>query len=108
MGQERVPVSERSRQTLEELSRYGDEPVQTVLDRAVEEYRRRHFLERVHLAFGSLREDTVAWGEMQAEQRAWEGTLTDGLGSDEMWTDEGAPLRVGGGVGVGADDGEGA
>jgi hypothetical protein len=90
MGQESVPLSERTRQTLLELSRSVDEPMHTVLDRAVEEYRRRLFLERVHLAYGRLREDSSAWGEMQAEQRVWDGTLADGLGADESWTDEGA------------------
>jgi hypothetical protein len=64
MGQERAPLSE------------------------VEEDRRRQFLERVHRAYQDLREDPVAWGEMQAEQRAWDGTLADGLGADESWTEE--------------------
>ena len=95
MGEESVPLSERTRQTLLELSRSVDEPMQTVLDRAVEEYRRRHFLERVQLAYGSLREDPKAWGEMQAEQRAWDGTLADGLGTDESWTDEGTVRQAG-------------
>ena len=50
MGKARVRISERTRQTLREIAQSADEPMQAVLEKAVEEYRRRHFLERVNRA----------------------------------------------------------
>jgi len=73
--------------------------MQAVLEKAVEEYRRRHFLERVSLAYERLREDPEAWREMQAENAAWEETLKDGLAQDESWTQAGEVRRIGGGEG---------
>jgi hypothetical protein len=53
--------------------------MQAVLDKAVEEYRRRLFWERVDAAAGDLRKDSAAWEEEMAERRAWDATLADGL-----------------------------
>jgi hypothetical protein len=97
MGQAMVRISERARQTLREIAQSADEPMQAVLEKAVEEYRRRHFLERVSLAYERLREDPAAWSEMQVERDAWDQTLKDGLAQDESWTDEREVRRTGGG-----------
>jgi hypothetical protein len=94
MGQAIVRISKRARQTQREIAQAADEPMQAVLEKAVEEYRRRHFLERVSLAYESLREDPAAWSEMQAERDAWDPTLKDGLAQDESWTEEGELRRT--------------
>jgi hypothetical protein len=98
MGQAMVRISERTRQTLREIAQSEAEPMQAVLDKAVEEYRRRHFLEQVNLAYQRLREDPEAWGEITAEHALWERTEGDGLPADESWTEAGelAPPRGGG------------
>ena len=53
--------------------------MQTVLERALEDYRRRRFLEEVNAGYASLRADRRAWSRVQAERRAWDATLADGL-----------------------------
>ena len=53
--------------------------MQKVLERALEVYRRRRFLERVNAAYASLRSDRRAWSAVQAERKAWDSTLSDGL-----------------------------
>src|SRR6185369_13963538 len=98
MGQAMVRISERARQTLREIAQSSEEPMQ-VLEKAVEEYRRRHFLERVNRAYELLREDPVAWTEVKRERASWDETLQDGLPPDEVWTAEGEVLRTGGGGG---------
>lgn len=57
-----------------------------------EEYR-AHFFSELERAYHALREDAAAWGEEQAERRALEGTLMDGLDPDEVWTDDGDVVR---------------
>lgn len=97
MGQAMVRISERTRQTLREIAQSEAEPMQAVLDKAVEEYRRRHFLEQVNRAYQRLREDPEAWGEIAAEHALWERTDGDGLPAGESWTEEGEldPARGG-------------
>jgi hypothetical protein len=89
MGQAMIRISDRARQNLREIAELEEEPMQTVLERAVEEYRRRHFLEQVNQAYERLREDPEAWSEIQGEGAAWDATLRDGLPADESWTEQG-------------------
>ena len=49
---------------------------------ALEEYRRKHFLEKANEAFAALKMDPKAWMKEIEERRAWEGTLGDGLEKD--------------------------
>ena len=53
--------------------------MQTIVDRAVEEIRRKHFWERTNAAFAALRDDPDAWKAEQEERSAWDITLADGL-----------------------------
>jgi len=74
-----VRISESTHAALSSLAAEGGVSMQAVLDKAVEEYRRRLFWERVEAAAGDLRKDSSAWQEELAERRAWEATLADGL-----------------------------
>ncbi len=49
------------------------------LSRAVAAYGRDVFLDGVVGDFASLRANAKAWAEEQAERRAWEPTMADGL-----------------------------
>lgn len=89
MGHAMVRISEQAHQALREIARAEDSSMQSVLDKAVEEYRRRRFLEEVNAAYAALREDPEAWKEVEEERSAWDATLGDGL-PDENWTVEGA------------------
>lgn len=50
-----------------------------ILDRAIEEYRRRQFLEGLRADFAALRRDPKAWQEELNERKEWDSTLGDGL-----------------------------
>ena len=93
MGQAMVRISDRARQTLREIAQSEAESMQVVLEKAVEEYRRRHFLEQVNRAYQSLREDPEAWAEELAERALWETTLKDGLPVAESWDEKGEVHR---------------
>ena len=54
--------------------------MQTVLDRALETYRRQQFLEQANIAFAALRENSAEWRVEQEERSLWETALGDGLG----------------------------
>jgi hypothetical protein len=53
--------------------------MQHVLDRAVEEYRRKRMMEAFNSAYAALRADPVAWQELQEERAILEGSLADHL-----------------------------
>lgn len=74
-----VRISESTHAALRSLAAEGGETLQAVIDKAVEEYRRRHFWDQVEAAAGELRMDSAAWQEELAERRAWDVTLADGL-----------------------------
>ena len=56
--------------------------IQTVVQKAVSEYRRRRILEQGNDAYAILRADPSAWAEELEERRAWEATLGDGLNGE--------------------------
>jgi predicted transcriptional regulator len=92
MSEDAIVVSPGARQKLQELAAQTGRPVAEVLERAVEEYHSRQFWEAVNRGYAELRADPAAWAAEEAERRAWEGTLMDGLDPAERWADDGAPL----------------
>jgi hypothetical protein len=79
VGHTTVRVSEATRDLLRRLAEKEGTAMQKVLERALEVYRRRRFLERVNAAYASLRSDRRAWSAIQVERKAWDSTLSDGL-----------------------------
>jgi hypothetical protein len=74
-----VRISEQSHHWLRELAAQSGEPMQAVLDKALEQYRRQRFLEECHAAYCVLQQDPVVWADYQQELAAWDVTLLDGL-----------------------------
>ena len=74
-----VRVSEATRDLLRRLAAQEGTAMQKVLERALEGYRRRRFLEEVNAGYASLRADRRAWSRVQAERRVWDATLADGI-----------------------------
>lgn len=74
-----VRVSEKTGAILRELAGRAGEPMQAILDRAVEEYRRKRFLEEANQAYALLRSNPKAWAEESAERKAWDKALGDDL-----------------------------
>jgi hypothetical protein len=84
-----VRISETSRQALRQLAERTGQSMQALLDRAVEEYRRKLFLDAVNAGYAALRSDPAAWAALQAERRLLDTTLLDGLDPEERWTADG-------------------
>lgn len=74
-----VRISYAAWKALREIASRVGEPMQAVLDRAVEEYRRKCFLEEANRAFAALRDNPEAWEDELGERAAWDITLGDGL-----------------------------
>jgi hypothetical protein len=87
MGHTTIRVSEATRDTLRELARIDRTSMQDILTRALEEYRRKRFLEGVNDAYASLAGDAAAGAAYEAELRSLDGTLADGL-DPEDWRSE--------------------
>jgi len=78
-----VRISEQSHQRLREMAAQSGEPMQTVIDKALENYRRQKFLSDCDAAYAALQQDPDAWKEYQNELKSFEGTLMDGLDPNE-------------------------
>jgi predicted secreted protein len=72
---------------LKDLAREERTAMQAVLEKAVEEYRRKRFLESINSAYRALRSDEPAWAEVERERAVWDQTVADGL------TEEREPVR---------------
>lgn len=78
-----VRVSERTHHLLRDLAARTGEPMQAIIERAIEDYRRRRFFEEVNAAYAAERRDPVAWAAEEEDRALWEVTLADGLDAEE-------------------------
>jgi predicted transcriptional regulator len=92
MSETTIPVSVSVQQKLQELAVQSGRSVMEVLERAVDEYHSRQFWDAVNTGYAELRADPEAWAAEEAERRAWDGTLMDGLDASERWAEDGTPL----------------
>jgi predicted transcriptional regulator len=83
MASTTVRVSEETHELLRKLAAATGEPMQRVLERAVESYRREQFFAELDAAYARLQADPVAWEEELAERALLENTLADGLDDHE-------------------------
>lgn len=74
-----VRVNRTCHTKLRELAEQTDQPMVIVLEKAVEEYRRKQFLERLNADFSRLKRNKKAWKEELRERALWDATLSDGL-----------------------------
>ena len=72
-------IEEKTHQTLRKLSEQLKQPMQTIVSKAVEDFRRNQMFQEAHAAFAALRRDPKAWKEELDERQAWAGTLLDNL-----------------------------
>jgi predicted transcriptional regulator len=79
MASTKVRVSAETHDVLRRLAAATGEPLERVLERAVESYRREQFYAEFDAAYARLQADPVAWEEELAERALWEVTLADGL-----------------------------
>ena len=83
MGYTTIRISSGAHQTLKRLAASGGRSMQSLLEDAVEVLRRQTFLEQLSADFGSLRADATEWKKVEAERKAWDATLADGLAVSE-------------------------
>lgn len=79
-----VRISQASLRVLRGIAAQAGEPMQAVLDRAIEAYRRQCFLQKANKAYAALKEDPAAWQEEMAERKAWDTTSADGQKGDNQ------------------------
>lgn len=79
MSSATVRVSERTRKLLRELAAATGESMQAILERAIEDYSRRRFLEEANASYAALRNNAQAWQEELDERALWDNALMDGL-----------------------------
>lgn len=79
MASTQVRISDNTRQVLRSLSSQKGESMQEIVEKAVEGYRRRTFLEGLSNDFQALQKDPEAWREEQDERALWDNSLQDGL-----------------------------
>ena len=75
-----VRISDASHRTLRELSEREHVSMQTVVERAIEDYRRRRFLESLNQSFARLGEQDRR--DEAAERDEWNVTTSDGIAND--------------------------
>jgi len=80
MASTTVRVTEHTHEVLRELAKATGEPLQQVLEEAVEQYRRERFFADLHAAYERLAADQAAWQDEMTERAELDGTLADGLG----------------------------
>ena len=73
-----VRVSNETHRLIRNLSTEIGESMQTIIEDALEQYRRRKFLEGLNEDFKALKENKDAWQEELEERKMWDKTLLDG------------------------------
>lgn len=77
-----VRIDNMTKMLLKELAEKEDQPMQAVLQEALEEYQRKLFLRECSEAYAKLRADEGAWAEELKERAEWDNTIADGIEED--------------------------
>lgn len=77
-----IRVSTHTRDLLQELARRSGISMQSVIEHAVEHYRRKQILEATNAAYAALHADAGAWAELERDRAEWDQTLADGIGEE--------------------------
>lgn len=78
-GSVNVRVTKHTHRQLATLAKENGLSMQTILDQAVEAYRRQSFLTALNDDFAALKAQPEEWAEEQEERKLWDQTLMDGL-----------------------------
>jgi len=68
-----------SHRALKEIASLTGESLQDALNRAIEDLRRKVYLEGLNEDYAALKEDSKAWQEFKNESADWDSTNLDGL-----------------------------
>lgn len=67
-----IRISESSHLFLKELAERTGQTMMSVLDAALDAYRRKLFFEQLNAGYAELRRDSAAWAEHMTELKEWE------------------------------------
>jgi hypothetical protein len=77
MSELTIDLSETTHKTLLQLAQTSGDDLVTIIDRAVENYRRYVFLVQADRAFAKLRQNEELWQEEIAERQMWDLTIAE-------------------------------
>lgn len=72
-----VRINAESREVLKKIAGKEHASMQSIIQRAIEAYRRERFLAESNAAFAALKMDKKAWKEEIRERKEWDTTNTD-------------------------------
>lgn len=78
-----IRISAASHQLLKEVAQIENSPMQLILEKAIERYRRELILYKTNQAYAALRGDTEAWNEEVRERDLWDQTLDDDFNGND-------------------------
>ena len=78
MSSIQVRIDETTHKTIKSLANSLGESMQSVVERAIERFRREIFLESLSGDFANLRSNADSWKSEIDERTIWESTLSDG------------------------------
>ncbi len=81
-----IRISTQARRTIRALAEKTDLPAHEIVERAVEELRRKLLFEEANAAYAALQEQPEVWNEIERERAVWDAALADGLESED-WSD---------------------
>jgi len=77
VGSTTVRISKRTWKTLRQTAEQTGMTMQEILEKSVEEYRRKQLLEETNKAFMALKQNTKQWKEELEERDIWDRALAD-------------------------------
>lgn len=87
-----VSVSQKTMRVLNDLANETSQSVEQILEKAIEDYRRKVFFEGLAADYAALKSNPESWTEELEERKLFEGTLMDDLDPNERWSAEGHAL----------------
>ena len=73
-----IRITSKSQRVLEQIAGVTGNSIQEELDRAIEERRRKVYLQGLAKDYAALKKNKKAWQELQAEHALWDTTTSDG------------------------------
>jgi hypothetical protein len=74
-----IRIREKSHRALKEMAAITGESLQDVLDQAIEERRRKLYLEGVNADYAALKRNPKQWADFKKELAVWDVTNLDGM-----------------------------
>ena len=81
-----IQVSPQAQNAIHQLSVKTARPAGEIVERAVEELRRKLLFEEANATYAALQQQPDLWREIEQEDAAWDVTLADGL-EPEDWSE---------------------